>query len=101
MSGFNEFLVEDRSMNRLVSRHLFASGCTVTTLNNVVYMQLDSFTLWKTICASTILANVTFILMLNKCDILRAKLEAGHSFAKWVRSYKDGPNDVAHVSECK
>ncbi|TCD64088.1 hypothetical protein EIP91_004560 [Steccherinum ochraceum] len=77
MSGFNEFLVEDRTMNRL----------------------LDSFTLWKTVCGSKVLANVTFILFLNKSDILRAKLEAGQSFVKWVRSYKEGQNDVTHVSE--
>ncbi|THH32534.1 hypothetical protein EUX98_g1599, partial [Antrodiella citrinella] len=77
MSGFNEFLLEDSTVNRL----------------------LDSFTLWKTVCASKVLANVNFILLLNKSDILRAKLEAGQSFTKWVRSYKDGPNDVASVSE--
>ncbi|KAH8097045.1 G-protein alpha subunit [Cristinia sonorae] len=77
MSGFNEFLVEDRSMNRL----------------------LDSFTLWKQICSSPVLFGVTFILLLNKSDILQAKLEAGQEFSKWVKSYKDGPNDVKHVSD--
>lgn len=62
---------------------------------------MDSFTLWKNICSSSILANVTFILFLNKCDILCTKLEAGQSFNKWVKSYNDEPNDAAHVSECE
>ncbi|KAH9933905.1 guanine nucleotide binding protein, alpha subunit [Fomitopsis serialis] len=69
MSAFNEVLLEDRRMNRL----------------------LDSFNLWKTICMSRLLKGTTFILLLNKSDILQSKLEAG--------SYKDGPNDPDHVSE--
>lgn len=37
--------------------------------------------------------------MLNKCDILDAKLKAGLEFAKFVTSYKD-KNDFEHVSRC-
>ena len=32
---------------------------------------------------------------------MRSKLEAGVSFVRYVKSYKDGPNDFDHVCECK
>lgn len=76
MAGFNQTLSEDRSVNRL----------------------LDSLTLWKTICSSKLLSNVTFILLLNKCDLLEAKLKGGELFARYVRSFKEA-NDFKHVSE--
>ncbi|CCM02500.1 uncharacterized protein FIBRA_04602 [Fibroporia radiculosa] len=76
MSAFDEVLLEDRSVNRLA----------------------DSFDLWKTICTSKLLAMTTFILLLNKSDVLKAKLDAGISFARYVKSYKDGPNDFENVS---
>lgn len=74
LAGFNEVLVEDKSVNRL----------------------LDSFTLWKTICASKLLTGVTFILLMNKMDLLSRKLEMGQQFAKYVRSYKYA-NEVGAV----
>ncbi|KAH9835139.1 G-protein alpha subunit [Rhodofomes roseus] len=77
MSGFNEVLLEDRRVNRL----------------------LDSFNLWKTICMSRLLKGTTFILLLNKTDLLKTKLEAGVSFAQYVKSYKDGPNEHEHVCD--
>ncbi|KAH9921380.1 G-protein alpha subunit [Amylocystis lapponica] len=76
ISAFNEVLLEDPDLNRL----------------------LDSFNLWQTICASKLLVKATFVLLLNKCDILKAKLDAGVSFARHVKSYKD-PNDFEHVSD--
>ncbi|KZT10381.1 G-protein alpha subunit [Laetiporus sulphureus 93-53] len=77
MAAFNEVLLEDRSVNRL----------------------LDSFNLWRTICSSKLLKMTTFVLLLNKSDILKAKLETGISFVRYVKSYKDEPNDYEHVSE--
>ncbi|PCH44967.1 G-alpha-domain-containing protein [Wolfiporia cocos MD-104 SS10] len=77
MAAFNEVLLEDRSVNRL----------------------LDTFILWKTICSSKLLVNTTFILLLNKSDILKAKLESGVSFSRYVKSYKSEPNDFEHVSD--
>ncbi|OBZ78252.1 Guanine nucleotide-binding protein subunit alpha [Grifola frondosa] len=59
MAGFNEVLVEDRTVNRL----------------------LDSFNLWKTICSS------------------HTRLKAGISFSSFVKSYKDAPNDLEHVTD--
>ncbi|KAK7683158.1 hypothetical protein QCA50_013831 [Cerrena zonata] len=76
MAGFNQTLSEDRSINRL----------------------LDSLTIWKTVCSSKLLSNVTFIMLLNKCDLLEQKLKAGEQFARYVRSFKEA-NDFKHVSE--
>ncbi|PIL27649.1 hypothetical protein GSI_10801 [Ganoderma sinense ZZ0214-1] len=73
-AGFNEVLQEDRGINRL----------------------LDSFNLWKTICSSKLLTSVQFILLLNKTDILDARLKAGVKFSSYVKSYKD-ENDLSHV----
>ncbi|KAF9649291.1 G-alpha-domain-containing protein [Thelephora ganbajun] len=77
LSAFNQVLDEDTSMNRL----------------------LDSFQLWKTTCSSKILAGVTFILVLNKWDLLAKKIEAGIQFKDFVTSYKDKPNDARSVSQ--
>ena len=77
-AGFNEVLLEDHSVNRL----------------------LDSFTLWKTVSSSKLLASVQFILLLNKTDILAARLAAGVQFASYVKSYKD-TNDPVHVTDCE
>ncbi|KZT68898.1 G-protein alpha subunit [Daedalea quercina L-15889] len=77
MSAFNEVLLEDRRVNRL----------------------LDSFNLWKTICMSRLLKGTTFILLLNKSDILKSKLESGVSFVRYVKSYRDGPNEFEAVCE--
>ncbi|TFY56250.1 hypothetical protein EVJ58_g7753 [Rhodofomes roseus] len=76
ISSFDQVLSEDRLTNRLV----------------------DSLKLWKTICSSKLLENATFILFMNKSDILRKKLEAGVCFATHVEQYKDQPNDFEHVS---
>lgn len=38
---------------------------------------------------------------MNKCDLLDAKLKGGDSFVRYVKSYKNAPNDLEHVSECK
>ncbi|CDO73675.1 hypothetical protein BN946_scf185015.g3 [Trametes cinnabarina] len=77
-AGFNEVLAEDRNVNRLT----------------------DSFTTWKTICSSKLLASVQFILLLNKMDILDARLKAGIQFSDDVKGYK-GENDLEHVTECE
>ena len=69
--------MEDRTVNRL----------------------LDSFTLWKTVCSSRLLGHVQFILLLNKTDLLAARLKAGVQFSSYVKSYKD-ENDPTRVVEC-
>ncbi|KIP02960.1 hypothetical protein PHLGIDRAFT_111453 [Phlebiopsis gigantea 11061_1 CR5-6] len=76
MSNFDVTLAEDPSMNSL----------------------LDSFNLWKTICESKLLADATFILFLNKMDLLHAKLKSGVRFSDYVALYKDQPNDAENVA---
>ncbi|OSD04002.1 G-protein alpha subunit [Trametes coccinea BRFM310] len=77
MSGFNQRLAEDRSVNRLY----------------------DSMELWDTVCRSRLLSKATFILLLNKADLLRAKLRAGIRFSDYVKNYdQDQPNTVEAVS---
>ncbi|KAI0074990.1 G-alpha-domain-containing protein [Panus rudis PR-1116 ss-1] len=72
ISGFDQTLVEDRSVNRLE----------------------DSVLLWKAICSNKLLAKVDLVLFLNKCDILDAKLRSGVRLAKYVRSFGDRSNDA-------
>ncbi|EMD33579.1 heterotrimeric G-protein alpha subunit-like protein [Gelatoporia subvermispora B] len=68
IAGFDQVLSEDKSVNRL----------------------RDSMKLWKTICKSKALANAKFILLLNKCDILKAKLDSGVKFSDYVTVYEGG-----------
>ncbi|CAL1708707.1 unnamed protein product [Somion occarium] len=72
ISGFDQTLVEDRSVNRLE----------------------DSVLLWKAICSNKLLAKVDLVLFLNKCDILASKLKSGIRLAKYVRSFGERPNDA-------
>ncbi|KIM78223.1 hypothetical protein PILCRDRAFT_75828 [Piloderma croceum F 1598] len=77
ISGFDQVLAEDRSVNRLE----------------------DSVLLWKAVCSNKLLANVDLVLFLNKCDILDAKLKAGIRLAKYVRTFGDRPNDLDSASK--
>ncbi|KAE9391741.1 G-alpha-domain-containing protein [Gymnopus androsaceus JB14] len=76
ISGFDQVLTEDRTVNRLE----------------------DSVLLWKALCSNKLLANVDLVLFLNKCDILDTKLKAGVRMAKYVRSYGDRENTLDAVS---
>ncbi|KAF9003323.1 guanine nucleotide binding protein, alpha subunit [Cyathus striatus] len=77
ISGFDQVLTEDRTVNRLE----------------------DSVLLWKAVCSNKLLANVDLVLFLNKCDILDAKLQSGIKLSKYVRSYGDRENDLDSVSK--
>ncbi|GLB39143.1 putative G protein alpha subunit [Lyophyllum shimeji] len=77
ISGFDQVLAEDRSVNRLE----------------------DSVLLWKAVCSNKLLANVDLVLFLNKCDILDAKLKSGIKLARYVKSYGDRENDLDSVSK--
>ncbi|KAK7047866.1 hypothetical protein VNI00_006194 [Paramarasmius palmivorus] len=77
ISGFDQVLAEDRTVNRLE----------------------DSVLLWKSVCSNKLLANVDLVLFLNKCDILEQKLNSGVRLAKYVRSYGDRPNDMENASK--
>ena len=102
MSAFNQVLAEDRSVNRLV-RPLRAIAQPALTARFVLpgtRLQWDSFYIWNTICSSRLLNNVTFVLLLNKLDLLDAKLKAGIQFRRFVTSYKDKPNETDSVVGC-
>ncbi|RDB30429.1 Guanine nucleotide-binding protein alpha-4 subunit [Hypsizygus marmoreus] len=77
ISGFDQVLAEDRTVNRLE----------------------DSVLLWKSVCSNKLLANVDLVLFLNKCDILEAKLKSGIKLSRYVKSYSDRDNDLDSVSK--
>jgi guanine nucleotide-binding protein subunit alpha len=96
VSAFNQTLTEDRSVNRLVRLmpliivHDFDTG-----------PQWDSFLLWKSLCVHKLLKKATFVLLLNKYDLLDVKLRSGILFRHFVTSYKDRPNKTDDVLQCK
>ncbi|EEB96447.1 hypothetical protein MPER_04421 [Moniliophthora perniciosa FA553] len=79
LSCFDQSLAEDNTVNRLE----------------------DSILLWRHIVQHKLLAKTELILFLNKCDILKAKLESGTQFSKWVISYGDRPNTFESTSNCE
>ena len=62
-------------------------------------MQEDSVLLWKEVCSNKLLAKVDLVLFLNKCDLLRKKLESGVRLCHYMPTY-NRPNDYATVSQC-
>ncbi|KAH9923126.1 G-alpha-domain-containing protein [Epithele typhae] len=77
ISVFDQTLAEDPSVNRL---H-------------------DSFTLWKYVIENKLLAHVNIVLFLNKCDLLKKKLQSGVRLSRHMPSYEDRPNDYDSVSQ--
>ncbi|KAI0081525.1 G-alpha-domain-containing protein [Panus rudis PR-1116 ss-1] len=77
ISAFDQVLAEDPSVNRLE----------------------DSLQLWKSVVSNRLLANVNIILFLNKCDLLKAKIESGVRLSHHLPSYQNRPNDYGSVSE--
>ncbi|KAF8132834.1 G-protein alpha subunit-domain-containing protein [Boletus edulis] len=57
----------------------------------------DSFTLWKAICSSKLLAWVPVILSPNNIWILEHKIASGVMVNQYVPSYGDRPNDIQSV----
>ncbi|KAG8216486.1 guanine nucleotide binding protein, alpha subunit [Butyriboletus roseoflavus] len=76
ISCFDQVLQEDLSVNRLA----------------------DSFLLWKSIVSNPLLKKTDLVLFLNKCDILRAKLESGIRLGDYITSYGNRPNDFESAS---
>ncbi|KAF9064323.1 G-protein alpha subunit [Rhodocollybia butyracea] len=77
VSCFNEVLLEDSTVNRLN----------------------DSVALWRAIVSSKLLQNTTLVCFLNKCDILKRKLNNGILFRHYVGDYGNQPNDSTSVSK--
>lgn len=61
----------------------------------------DSLLLWRAVVSNKLLGNVPIVLFLNKCDLLRVKLEAGVPLKSHLMTYGDRPNDYESVSKCE
>ncbi|KAJ7233977.1 G-protein alpha subunit [Mycena rebaudengoi] len=77
ISAFDQYLEEDPLTNRI---H-------------------DSLQLLTSICTNKLLKNAQLVLLLNKTDILRKKLEAGIQVRQYITSYGNRPNNYATVTE--
>ncbi|TFK56374.1 G-alpha-domain-containing protein [Heliocybe sulcata] len=77
ISAFDQQLAEDPRVNRLE----------------------DSLLLWKMVVSNKLLANVNVVLFLNKCDLLRTKIESGVKLNRHLYSYGDRPNDYESVKK--
>ncbi|KAI0694420.1 G-protein alpha subunit [Cytidiella melzeri] len=77
ISAFDQVLVEDPKMNRLQ----------------------DSLELWRSVVSNRLLAHVNIVLFLNKCDLLKKKLQSGIRLRDHLAGYRDKPNDYESV--CK
>ncbi|TFK60637.1 G-alpha-domain-containing protein [Pluteus cervinus] len=77
ISAFDQVLTEDPKVNRLE----------------------DSLLLWKSVVSNKLLSSVNIVLFLNKCDLLKSKLESGVRLNQHMVSYGDRPNDYDSVSK--
>jgi len=59
----------------------------------------DSLQLFTAICSNKLLQNASLVLLLNKIDLLKKKLEAGIPVRKYITSYGNRPNRYEDVSE--
>ena len=59
----------------------------------------DSFMLWKSVVENKLLKNVDIVLLLNKCDLLKKKLDSGVRLNHYMPSY-NRPDDYDTVSKC-
>ncbi|KAJ3507338.1 hypothetical protein NLJ89_g6356 [Agrocybe chaxingu] len=75
ISGFDEVLLEDRTVNKLE----------------------DSILLWKHVVSNPLLKDTQIVLFLNKIDLFKAKLETIR-FADYVVSYGQRPNEYEPAS---
>ena len=98
ISCFDQVLAEDPNVNRLVSAPLFRASDLTNPLFSV---QADSIQLWTSIVSNKLLADTPIVLFLNKCDLLKAKIEGGSHFAKHIVSYADRPNTFEGCSNCE
>jgi guanine nucleotide-binding protein subunit alpha len=76
ISGFDEVLLEDPSVNKLE----------------------DSILLWKHIISNPLLKETQIVLFLNKIDLFKAKLQSGIRLGHYVVSYGERPNNYESTS---
>ena len=79
ISGFDDELTDDPSVSRLD----------------------DCLTSWRTICSSRLLAKSALILLLNKCDLLEAKIMRGVYFKQYVPSFGERENETKVIIRCE
>jgi len=72
LSVFDQFLEDDRRINRLE----------------------DAYKFWTVICESSFISKMQLILILSGCDNLRIKLEQGALLKRYIPSYGNRPNDL-------
>ncbi|KAI9510790.1 guanine nucleotide binding protein, alpha subunit [Russula earlei] len=77
ISAFDQVLAEDPRVNRLE----------------------DSLLLWRGLVSNKLLERIPVVLFLNKCDLLREKLEAGVRLKNHLLTYGDRPNDYESVTK--
>lgn len=77
ISAFDQVLTEDPRVNRLE----------------------DSLLLWRGLVSNKLLEGVPIVLFLNKCDLLREKLEAGVQLKNYLVTYGDRPNNYESVAK--
>jgi len=77
ISAFDQVLTEDTRVNRLE----------------------DSLLLWRGLVSNKLLEGVPIVLFLNKCDLLREKLEAGVQLKNYLVTYGDRPNNYESVAK--
>ncbi|KAG9220419.1 hypothetical protein CCMSSC00406_0003875 [Pleurotus cornucopiae] len=77
LSAFDQYLDEDMKTNRID----------------------DSLQLFTAICTNQLLKNTHLVLLLNKVDLLKKKLEAGLKVRKYITSYGHRPNRYEDVAE--
>ncbi|KAJ7605110.1 guanine nucleotide binding protein, alpha subunit [Mycena polygramma] len=75
ISCFDERLAEDASVNRLE----------------------DTLLLWRAIVSSSLLKRTTLVVFLNKCDLLKRKLQSGIQVNKYMISFGNRENEVGVV----
>ncbi|KAF8144347.1 G-alpha-domain-containing protein [Mycena galopus ATCC 62051] len=75
ISCFDERLAEDPSVNRLE----------------------DTLLLWRAVVSSPLLKKTTMIVFLNKCDLLKRKLQSGIQVNKFLISFGTRENEVGVV----
>ncbi|KAF6750577.1 guanine nucleotide binding protein, alpha subunit [Ephemerocybe angulata] len=60
----------------------------------------DSFFIWKTVCSSRFLSETALILVMNKCHLLKKKLEGGTRVVDYLPAYgTERSNDVETVTK--
>lgn len=77
ISAFDQYLEEDPRTNRID----------------------DSLQLFTQVVSNPLLSKAALVLMLNKTDLLKQKLQAGIKVRKFISSYGDRPNNYEEVSE--